>query len=246
MLCQARNGQEYLPAQNVLGSSATGVHVIILEDVTKVYRTQSGSRVILQDLSCTICEGVNLGILGVNGAGKSTLMRMIAGIEEPDSGLIRRTNRVSFPLGFSGTFAGSLSGRETAVFLARVCGAQTDYVMDLAEDFADIGQYFDMAVNTYSSGMRSRLAFGISLAIDFDVYLVDEVTAVGNRSFQDKSRKALTDRFAYSDVIMISHNPTTLKQYCNRGAVLHDGSLSFYETVEEANRAHLANMKLPR
>jgi capsular polysaccharide transport system ATP-binding protein len=218
--------------------------VITLDNVTKVYRTRSGPKVIVDGLSCIITEGCNLGILGVNGAGKSTLMRLIAGIEEPDQGRIRRRDRVSFPLGFSGTFAGSLSGRENAIFLARIYGASSEYVVDFAEDFAEIGDYFDMPVNTYSSGMRARLAFGISMAIDFDVYLVDEVTAVGDAAFQEKCRIALTDRFAYSDVIMISHAPETLKQYCNRGAVLHNGDLTFYDTIDEANIAHLANMKL--
>ena len=135
--------------------------MITLEDVSKTYWTRSGPKVICQDLSCTITKGTNLGILGANGAGKSTLMRLIAGIEEPDSGRIRRRHSVSFPLGFSGTFAGALSGRENAIFLARVYGAPTDYVVDFAQDFAEIGDYFDMPVNTYSSGMRSRLAFGV-------------------------------------------------------------------------------------
>ncbi len=218
--------------------------VITIEDVTKTYRTRGGTKPIVNQLSCVIPQGTNLGILGVNGAGKSTLMRLIAGTEEPDSGRIRRSRRVSFPLGFSGTFAGSLSGRENAIFLARVYGAHTQYVMDFAEDFAEIGDYFDMPVATYSSGMRSRLAFGVSMAIDFDVYLVDEVTAVGDASFQEKCRIALTERFAYADVIMISHAPETLKQYCNFGAVLHDGDLKFYATIDQANVAHLENMKM--
>ncbi len=218
--------------------------MITLENVTKVYRTRGGPKVIVDQLTCVIPDGCNLGILGVNGAGKSTLMRLIAGIEEPDAGRIRRLDRVSFPLGFSGTFAGSLSGRENAIFLARIYGAPTEYVVDFAEDFAEIGDYFDMPVNTYSSGMRARLAFGISMAIDFDVYLVDEVTSVGDASFQEKCRVALTDRFAYSDVIMISHAPETLVQYCNRGAVLHDGVLTFYDTIDAANQAHLANMRM--
>jgi capsular polysaccharide transport system ATP-binding protein len=217
--------------------------VVTLEDVSKAYKTRAGTKRIVDGLSCVIPQGTNLGILGGNGAGKSTLMRLIAGTEEPDRGRIRRSRRVSFPLGFSGTFAGSLSGRENAIFLARVYGAATQYVVEFAEDFAEIGDYYDMPVSTYSSGMRSRLAFGISMAIDFDVYLVDEVTAVGDVSFQDKCRIALTERFAYADVIMISHSPETLKEYCNCGAVLHQGELVFYATVNAANAAYLAHMK---
>lgn len=219
--------------------------MITLEDVSKTYWTRSGPKVICQDLSCTITKGTNLGILGANGAGKSTLMRLIAGIEEPDSGRIRRRHSVSFPLGFSGTFAGALSGRENAIFLARVYGAPTDYVVDFAQDFAEIGDYFDMPVNTYSSGMRSRLAFGVSMAIEFDVYLVDEVTAVGDQSFQERCAIALTERFSVSDVIMISHDITTLERYCNKASVLHQGELKFYDSMADAKAAHHANMNIP-
>jgi capsular polysaccharide transport system ATP-binding protein len=218
--------------------------VITLENVSKAYKTRAGMKRIVDGLSCVIPQGTNLGILGGNGAGKSTLMRLIAGTEEPDRGRIRRSRRVSFPLGFSGTFAGSLSGRENAIFLARVYGAATNHVVAFAEDFAEIGDYFDEPVSTYSSGMRARLAFGISMAIDFDVYLVDEVTAVGDVSFQDKCRFALMERFAYADVIMISHSPEMLKTYCNCGAVLHEGELTFYATVDAANAAYLTKMKV--
>jgi capsular polysaccharide transport system ATP-binding protein len=218
--------------------------MISFEDVSKAYRTRGGVKVICSDLTCTIPRGVNLGILGANGAGKSTLMRLIAGIEEPDRGTIKRGCSVSFPLGFSGTFAGSLSGRENAIFLARVYGAPVDYVVEFAQDFADIGDYFDEPVNTYSSGMRSRLAFGVSMAIEFDVYLVDEVTAVGDQSFQEKCSLALSERFTVSSVIMISHSPETLQQYCGWGAVLHGGELRFYPSIDEASSAHLANMGL--
>jgi capsular polysaccharide transport system ATP-binding protein len=218
--------------------------MIVFEDVSKSYRTRAGVKVICQDISCTIPPGVNLGILGINGAGKSTLMRLIAGIEDPDVGRIRRSCRVSFPLGFSGTFAGSLSGRENAIFLARVYGAPVSYVVDFSQDFADIGDYFDEPVNTYSSGMRSRLAFGVSMAIEFDVYLVDEVTAVGDQSFQEKCSRVLNERFSVSSVIMISHSVSTLGGYCNWGAVLHDGDLKFYPSIDLASDAHLANMQI--
>lgn len=218
--------------------------MISFEEVSKAYRTRNSVKVICRDLTCRIPHGVNLGILGVNGAGKSTLMRLIAGIEEPDRGRIRRAGSVSFPLGFSGTFAGSLSGRENAIFLARVYGAPVDFVVDFAQDFAEIGDYFDEPVNTYSSGMRSRLAFGVSLAIEFDVYLVDEVTAVGDQSFQEKCSAALAERFAVSSVIMISHSAETLRQYCDWGAVLNEGDLTIYDSIDRATDAHLANMRL--
>jgi capsular polysaccharide transport system ATP-binding protein len=215
--------------------------MITIENVSKAYRTKGHRKIIVDDLSCVLAQGRNLGILGENGAGKSTLMRMISGIELPDSGRIRRACRVSFPLGFSGSFAGSLTGRENAMFLARVYGESVRYVVDFAEDFAEIGSYFDMPVSTYSSGMRARLAFGVSMAIDFDVYLVDEVTAVGDQRFQNRCREMLTERFKHSDVIMISHGVATLKEYCQYGAVLHRGRLHFYDSIDLASAAHVAN-----
>ena len=218
--------------------------MITFDGVSKAYRTREGYKTIVRDVSCEIPDGCNLGILGINGAGKSTVMRMIAGVEHPDRGRIRRTARVSFPLGFSGTFAGSLSGRENAIFLARVYGADTKYVIDYTNDFSELGDYFDMPVKTYSSGMMARLAFGVSIAIDFDVYLVDEITGVGDARVQARCKDVLTERFRHSDVIMISHDPGTLQQYCNCGAVLIDGQMYFFDSIEEAGQAHIAAMNL--
>ena len=238
-------GQRSGPAAVSVVEARRATAMVTLDDVSKSYRTKSGVKVILDGFSGILESGRNLGILGRNGAGKSTVVRMIAGVEHPDSGRIRRHAKVSFPLGFSGTFAGSLSGRENAIFLARVYGADTRYVVDYAEAFAEIGSYFDMPVNTYSSGMRSRLAFGVSLAIDFDVYLVDEVTAVGDQRFQARCKEALAERFAYATVVMVSHSSETLRQYCQCGAVLHRGGLTMFDNLEEAIAFYEETMKLP-
>src|SRR3954471_270629 len=153
--------------------------MIRLDRVSKAYRVRGGGRkVVLDDVSLTFEAGHNFGILGVNGAGKSTLIRLLAGSELPDHGVVQRHARVSFPLGFGGTFHGALSGRENVRFIARVYGANVRHIMRYVEDFAELDGYFDMPVNTYSAGMRARLAFGTCLAIDFEVYLIDEVTEI--------------------------------------------------------------------
>src|SRR6201987_2475306 len=153
--------------------------MIRLDRVSKAYRVRGGGRrSVLDDVSLTFEAGYNVGILGVNGAGKSTLIRLLAGSEPPDRGVVRRQARVSFPLGFGGTFHGALSGLENVSFVARVYGATMPPAIEFVEMFSELGEYFHMPVNTYSAGMRARLAFATCLAIDFDVYLIDEVTEI--------------------------------------------------------------------
>jgi capsular polysaccharide transport system ATP-binding protein len=212
--------------------------MIRLEHVSKAYRTQNGRKVVLKNANATFEAGHNFGILGVNGAGKSTLIRLLAGSELPDRGVVRRDGRVSFPVGFGGTFHGALSGRENAAFIARIYGAPLRSTIDYVEDFAALGEYFNMPVNTYSAGMRGRLAFAACLAIDFDVYLIDEVTEVGDLRFRRKCAEAFRARMAYSDIILVTHNPQTIRQYCDRGAILADGTLSLYDEVGAALRQH--------
>lgn len=219
--------------------------LIELRNVTKNYRTASGWKVVLRPTTHNFEIGHNYGILGANGAGKSTLLRMLGGAEPASSGHIIRKVRVSFPLGFAGTFNGYLTGRQNAKFLARVYGENIRRVLDFVWDFSEVGPYFDMPFNSYSSGMRAKFALGVSLAIDFDVYLVDEVTEVGDARFRAKSAEAFKDRARQSDVIMVSHNPNTIKAYCNRAAVLHNGELQFYSSVAEAMQVHNANMSMP-
>jgi capsular polysaccharide transport system ATP-binding protein len=212
--------------------------MIALERVTKTYKTHSGHNAVLSDVSCEFPEGCNVGVLGMNGAGKSTLLRLLSGAEPPDSGVIRRNGRVSFPLGFAGTFHPDLTGRQNAIFVARVFGENVQRVVDFVWDFSELGAYFDMPIRTYSSGMSAKLAFGVSLAIDFDVYLIDEVTEVGDARFRQKCVSVFSERMVDSDIVMVSHNTHTLRAYCDRGAVLAHGRLTFFDTIEQAFHAY--------
>ncbi len=208
--------------------------MIELRNVYKSYQTLAGPNVVLDDVSITFSERESIGILGKNGAGKSTLLRIVSGVEQPDSGLVRRTGRVSWPIGFSGGFSPALSGEENCRFVARIYGEDVDRVVGDTREFADLGTYFFMPVRTYSSGMRARLAFGLSMAVDFDIYLVDEVTAVGDKQFQEKCRRAFTARKARSSVIIVSHSIPTIRSYCTRCAVLRRGRWEVFDTVDEA------------
>lgn len=214
--------------------------MIELASVSKVYATNSGHNVVLDAISFSFPARTNVGILGRNGAGKSTLLRVIAGTEQPDSGTVRHRGTVSWPIGFSGGFNGSLSGEENCRFVARIYGADVDDVVGFTQDFAELGEYFHMPVKTYSSGMRARLAFGLSMAIEFDVYLVDEVTAVGDSRFQQKCRQAFQQRSGRSSVIIVSHQLSTVKDYCQRCAVLQAGKLICFDSVDEAQATYEA------
>jgi len=214
--------------------------MIELRSVTKAYRTVAGDHVVLDRISAVFPSAVSVGILGCNGAGKSTLLRIIGGAEQPDGGAIVRKGRVSWPIGFSGGFNGSLTGEENCRFVARIYDSDVDDVIEYAREFADIGNYFDMPVRTYSSGMRARLAFGLSMAIDFDTYLVDEVTAVGDRAFQEKCRAAFAARQERSSVIIVSHQIATIKLYCSHCAVLQNGRLHLFDNIDEASRLYEA------
>jgi capsular polysaccharide transport system ATP-binding protein len=208
--------------------------MIQLERIYKTYSTNMGPNVVLDGISIAFPPRESIGILGRNGAGKSTLLRIIGGVERPDSGEVVRTGRVSWPIGFAGGFNPTLSGEENCRFVARIYGENTDRVVGSARDFAELGNYFCMPVRTYSSGMRALLAFGLSMAIDFDVYLVDEVTAVGDEQFQEKCRRAFLSRRQRSSVIIVSHNLTTIRSYCTRCAVLRRGTLEIFDSVTEA------------
>lgn len=165
---------------------------------------------------------------------------MLGGAEKPDGGRIIRQGRVSWPIGFAGGFNGSLSGEQNCRFVARIYGAEIDPVVEYARDFADLGDYFHMPVRTYSSGMRARLAFGLSMALDFDTYLVDEVTAVGDKTFQAKCREEFAARRERSSVIIVSHNIKTIREYCDLFCVLRGGKLHVFEEIKEARRAYEA------
>ncbi len=208
--------------------------MIELRNVTKIYRTHHGPNVVLNDITATIPSLTNYGILGGNGAGKSTLLRILAGVESPDRGSVEREGRVSWPIGFGGGFNGSLTGLENCRFVARIFGVDVDDVAAFALDFSELGAYFDMPVRTYSSGMKARLAFAVSMAIEFDVYLVDEVTAVGDSNFQRKCRAAFAERSDKSSVIIVSHSMSTIRNYCKQCGVLRHGRLLHFDSVPAA------------
>lgn len=201
--------------------------------------TPKGKKEIIKPVDLRFPKGRNIGLLGINGAGKSTLLRLIAGSEAPTTGKIIRNVKMSWPLGFSGGFNGSLTGAENMRFVCRIYGHKIKQVEEFVREFSELGDYLDMPIRTYSSGMKARLAFGLSMAIDFDCYLVDEITGVGDRRFQEKCRDAFKERSKTSSLIMVSHNMPTLKEHCDMGLVLSDGKLSFYEDIDHAIEKYL-------
>lgn len=218
--------------------------MIRFENVTKRYRLKSGRKTILENANFEIPTGRSMGVLGVNGAGKSTLLRLISGNELPDRGQIRRHGvSISWPLGFAETFHGSLSGRDNIKFACRIYSRSIDTVTDYVQSFAELGVHLDEPVKNYSSGMKARLAFGLSMAFDFDVYLVDEITAVGDARFRAKCATAFTQKLEKADIIMVSHSMATLKEYCSTGCVLNNGRLELYDSIDDAIAAYNRLMK---
>jgi capsular polysaccharide transport system ATP-binding protein len=193
---------------------------------------------VLDHVTTEFQTGYSYGLMGVNGAGKSTTMRLIAGTELPNAGKIRRDVRVSWPLGFAGGFHYQMTGRENVKFVARVYGADIRKTLNFVEDFAEIGDYIDAPVRSYSSGMMARLSFGLSMAIDFECYLVDEITAVGDARFQARCLEAFTERRKRADIIMVSHAMGTIKDYCDRGGVIVDGQIVMFPNVDLAIEAY--------
>lgn len=219
--------------------------MITLTDVHKRYHTQRRSHWVLKGVNLSIPPRCNVALIGANGAGKSTLLRLIGGIDTPDRGEIARDSRLSWPLGLSGGFQGSLSGRQNAKFVCRIHGHEDDIRdrLRFIHEFSELGNAFDDPIKTYSTGMRARLGFALSLAFDFDVYLVDEVTAVGDTSFRIKTRKAFHDLIDRAGLIMVSHDPKTLNQFCQAGVWLHDGQAHWFDSVNEALRAYGQTVK---
>lgn len=208
--------------------------MITFDGVSKSYRTALGLKIILEDLDCEISTDQSVGILGRNGSGKSALMRMLAGSELPDRGRIDRDIRVSFPVGHSAGVSPLMTGRENATFLARTYGEDPARIARFVDAFAELGVYLDEPVRTYSNGMRARLAFGICIAIDFDVYLVDEVTSVGDIEFKRKSMQLFAERRRSSRIVMASSNVKMVKMYCDRGAILDRGTIRMFDDIDQA------------
>lgn len=190
----------------------------------------------------TVPAGAKLALMGRNGAGKSTMIGLLAGTVSPNSGHIHRVGTMSWPMGFSGSFASDITGRQNALFVARIYGVDPVALLDFVQDFSELGGFFDMPVRSYSSGMRARLAFGLSIGLGFDWYLVDEVTAVGDTSFRQKALEEFQTRLADAGLIMVSHSTKTLRDYCTSGIVLEAGECVYYPDLEEAIRQHEMNM----
>lgn len=215
--------------------------MISFRGVSKSYPMGKSRKMVLSNITADFPQGTDLGILGRNGAGKSTLFRLISGSEPPDRGTINREGTVSWPLGFSGGFHGSLTARENVRFVCRIYGRDPKKVFEFVEDFSELGRYVDMPVKSYSSGMRARLAFGLSMAIHFDYYLIDEVIAVGDARFKKKCQKMLKERRKESTIILVSHSNSLLKDFCQAGAVVDGGSLSFFPDINDAILHHEDN-----
>jgi capsular polysaccharide transport system ATP-binding protein len=212
--------------------------MIVFESVSKAYHGRNLYKQVLEPTSFTLHPGVAIGLCGANGAGKSTLLRLIAGVEYPTTGRVTRGMTVSWPIGYMSCFQSSLTGADNARFIARIYRRRPEPLLAFVEDFAQLGAYLHQPVKTYSAGMQARLAFGISLAIDFDCYLVDEVTGAGDERFRERCHEALVERRAAGTLVMVSHSPATLREYCALGAVLHNGRLQVYDTIDEALEVH--------
>lgn len=208
--------------------------MIELKNVTKFYRQDGRLKLILDDVSGTIDTTRAYGLLGGNGAGKSTLLRLLSGSEMPNRGRIHRRGRISWPLGFQGGFHPTMTGRENVTFMARVYNEDIDRVLEFTTNFAEIGQHMNAPVHTYSTGTMARLAFALSMAIEFDFYLIDEITAVGDERFAARCNDAFAERRGRSGLILASHHATTILDYCQHGLVLKGGQLTYFEEVSDA------------
>ena len=209
--------------------------MILLEDVSKCFVVRGQTpRWVLRDTTCVIRPGDRLGILGRNGSGKSTLVRMLGGVEYPTYGRIERRMSVSWPLAHGVGVHPALTGADNARFVARIYDFDTEEVVAAVDDFAELGPYMDMPISTYSAGMMSRLLLGLSLAMDFDCYLIDEATSVGDQRFIDRTEQILRTRLENRAVVMVSHHAVHVRTFCRTAAILHDGALTFFEDLDEA------------
>jgi capsular polysaccharide transport system ATP-binding protein len=211
--------------------------MIRAENLTKSYVLQGRRHYVFKDLSFTIPERTNLGILGVNGSGKTTLLRILGGMDFPDSGEIHSDCNFSWPLGLRGGFVDHMSGRNNCKMICQIYGMdshQLPKALDKIQDLSGVGDFFNDPVKTYSSGMKSRVAFALSMAFDFDYFILDEITAVGDKNFKKTAMAALEEKRQNSKVLMASHQLSTLKDFCDSGIVLHKGEVQYFEQIGEA------------
>ncbi|BCQ51612.1 ABC transporter ATP-binding protein [Burkholderia gladioli] len=208
--------------------------MIALENVTKIYRTRQGARAVLDRIDMKVGRGEKIGILGRNGAGKSTMIRLISGAELPTKGIVRRGMSVSWPLAFAGAFQGSLTGLDNLRFICRVYGADAKAAEPFVQEFSELGYYLREPVKTYSAGMRARLAFALSMAIEFDCFLIDEIIAVGDSRFHAKCHAELFEKRRDRALIIVSHDAGYIREHCDHAAVLVQGRLHQFDHVDEA------------
>ncbi len=212
--------------------------MIRLERLTKSFRLRGRQFPVIDDITLDLPPGRSIALLGRNGAGKSTLLRLIAGTMMPTRGQVRLSGSVSWPVGYAGSFHGDLSGAQNTRFIARIYGVDSDELIDFTQDFAAIGRAFHLPFRTYSAGMKARLAFGVSMGIAFDTYLVDEVTAVGDAAFRAKSAALFRARMAQAGAIVVSHAMGQLRELCDAAMLIEGGRLTWFDDLDEAIARH--------
>ncbi len=208
--------------------------MIVCNNISKEYKHGSARKRVLSNVNLTVNPGERVALLGRNGAGKSTLIKLIAGVEMPTSGKVTRKMSVSWPLGLGGGFQGSLTGYDNARFIARIYQRDYSQIKDFVEDFSELGRQLRMPVKTYSSGMRARLAFALSLAIEFDCYLIDEVILVGDQDFQRKCRHELFEKRTDRAMVLASHSTELVRELCDRAVIIHKSEAQIYSDIEQA------------
>ena len=222
--------------------------MIRLENVSKTFWVRGQPKVVAEAITASFPTGAAVALLGRNGAGKSSMLAMLAGALAPDAGTIHTTGSISWPVGFRGSFHGELTGAQNTRFIARIYGVDADMLVEFVAEFAELGQHFHLPFRSYSTGMQARLSFAVSMGLDFDTYLIDEVTSVGDEVFRIKSARLLLQRLQTSGAVMVSHGMAKLRQICTHGAVLENGRLWWHDDLEDAIAHHLENMRaeLPR
>ncbi len=211
--------------------------MIVLENITKIYHSRKVYNKVISEVSAIFPSGVSIGILGRNGAGKSTLLRMLGGIEHPTKGKITTYGTISWPVGLGSGLKGSLTAKQNIIFVCQVYGKtieETKKIIQYVRDFCEIGKYFDLPVYTYSSGMNGRLNFGLSMAFDFDYYLVDEVVGVGDPKFKYKAKIAFDEKRSKSTMIMVSHDMAVIRENCDICIIVDNGKVEFYDDIDHA------------
>jgi len=219
--------------------------MIKLIDIAKFYETRHGRVRIFDHVNLAIGPGEKVGILGRNGAGKSTLIRLISGAEQPTSGRIERAMSVSWPLAFGGAFQNALTGLDNLRCICRIYGTSPDDKIDFVQEFSELGSYLREPVRTYSAGMRARLAFALSMVVEFDCFLIDEIVAVGDARFSEKCRVELFEKRGDRAMIIVSHDPTYIRAHCNRASALVDGNLHHFDDLDAAFSFYDAAMAAP-